>query len=268
MSSVIDLIVRHGYAVVFGWVLAEQLGLPLPAVPFLLAAGALIEGGKLDPVRVLIAGAGASLISDTVWYYIGRFGGMRVLGWLCRIAIQPDSCVRKTQISFGNNGARSLLIAKFVPGLNTAAPPLAGIVGMPIPKFLLYTGLGGVIWVSAWVGLGMIFSTQLEMVAAQASRLGNWALVLVIVAALAWVVAKFVSRQRFLRKIRIGRITPEDLKALLDRGETMMVVDLRDRLDFETDPSMIPGSLHLTTEELEARHQEIPREQDIVLYCT
>jgi membrane protein DedA with SNARE-associated domain len=249
-------------------VLADQIGLPLPAVPFLLAAGALAGNGRLSLALILASAALASLASDTVWYWIGRVGGGRVLRWLCRIFLEPDSCVRRTQDAFGRYGARSLLFAKFVPGYNTAAPPLAGIVRMPLLEFLVFTGLGGVIWAGAFIGLGWVFSSQLELAASYAARLGGWVIVLLAVALGAYVAWKFIARQRFLRKIRIARITPAELKTRLDAGEDMMVVDLRHRVDFETEPSIIPGALHLTTEELEARHLEIPRDREIVLYCT
>src|SRR5436853_957572 len=165
MDAIIDVLVRHGYLVVFGWVLAEQIGLPLPAVPFLLAAGALAGDGRLSLALVLAAAGLASLVSDSVWYWIGRVGGGRVLRWLCRISLEPDSCVRRTEDAFGRYGSRSLLIAKFVPGLNTAAPPLAGIARMRFPRFALLTGLGGAIWAGVFIGLGWLFSRQLELVA-------------------------------------------------------------------------------------------------------
>jgi membrane protein DedA with SNARE-associated domain len=268
VDAITDVLVRHGYAVVFGWVLAEQIGLPLPAVPFLLAAGGLAGGGRLSLALVLAAAAVASLISDVIWYGIGRARGRRVLGWLCRITLEPDSCVRRTENAFGTHGARSLLVAKFVPGFNTAAPPLAGIVGMSLPRFLLFTGLGGVIWAGAWVGLGWVFSAQLEVAAQHAARLGNVVLVLAVAAALGYLAWKVVARQRFLRAIRIARITPEELKTRLDRREGVRVFDVRARLDFQADPVIIPGAVHMMIEELEARHREIPRDREIVLYCT
>jgi len=268
MAGIAEILVQHGYAVVFAWVLAEQIGLPLPAVPILLAAGGLAGAGRLSLGLILAAATSASLISDAIWYQIGRAGGARVLGWLCRISLEPDSCVRRTTRAFDAWGARSLLVAKFVPGFNTAAPPLAGIVRMPIAQFVVFTGLGGLIWASAWVGLGWAFATELERIAAQAASLGRW-LVAVLVAALAAHIAwKYVKRRRFLRKIRIARITPEELNARLARGDDVLVVDVRDRIEFEAEPAIIPGALHMTTEELEQRHHEIPRGRDVVLYCT
>ena len=268
MSESVEFLIRHGYAVVFGWVLAEQIGLPIPAVPVLLAAGALAGTGKLHLGLALGGAVLASLVSDTVWYLIGRFRGARVLSLLCRIALEPDSCVRRTEDTFARHGARSLLVAKFVPGLNTAAPPLAGIIGMRLPRFLWFTGLGGLLWAGTFVSLGFVFADQLERVAAHVARLGAWVLAIAVGALVGYVAWKWVARQRFLRRIRIARISPEELKAKLDAGESLVVVDLRHSLDFEAEPTIIPGALHLTTEELEARHREIPRDREIVLYCT
>ena len=268
MQSLIDLLIRHGYSVVFGWVLAEQIGLPLPAEPFLLASGGVAGTGRLSLPLILLAASAASLIADTMWYWLGRLAGMRVIGWLCRITLEPDSCVRRTERAFAGRGARALVIAKFIPGLNTAAPPLAGVLRMPLSQFIGYSTVGAVVWASAWVGLGFAFSSQLEQAAAYAARLGDGLVVLVVAAVVGYIAWKYVARQRFLRRIRIARITPEDLKAQLDSGAATLVVDVRDRLDFDQEPFIIPGALHLQTEELEARHGEIPRDRDIILYCT
>jgi membrane protein DedA with SNARE-associated domain len=268
MDASFDFLVRHGYAVVFGWVLAEQIGLPIPAVPVLLAAGALAGTGRLNLGLVVVFALVASVVSDVIWYWIGRIRGGSVLSLLCRISLEPDSCVRRTQHAFSGHGARTLLVAKFVPGLSTAAPPLAGIVRMPGLRFVVFTALGGLIWVGVFVGLGNLFSGQLEWVADAVSRMGTGLGVLLAAALGGYIFWKYVARQRFLRRIRIARITPEDLKTRLDAGEDLMLVDVRHRVDFEAEPSIIPGALHLTTEELEARHLEIPRDREIVLYCT
>jgi membrane protein DedA with SNARE-associated domain len=233
-----------------------------------MAAGALAGSGRLSFAVVLVAAGVASLISDTIWYWIGRRGGMRVLGWLCRISLEPDSCVRRTERNFSAHGAPSLLVAKFIPGFNTAAPPLAGIVGMPLATFMLYTGLGGLIWAGGWSSLGWLFTDQLEVVAAYAQKLGGRVGIVIAAAFAAWIGYKYISRRRFLRTIRIARIAPEELKQRLDAGEKILIVDVRDRLDFDATPCIIPGALHMTTEDLDARHREIPRERDIVLYCT
>jgi len=151
------------------------------------------------------------------------------------------------------HGARSLLVAKFIPGFSTVAPPLAGIVRMPPREFVLFSGLGGLLWAGAFVVVGWLFAYQLEVAAEYAFHFGSWTLVLLAAAIGGYVAWKFIARQRFLRQIRIARITPEELKIMLDGGEDMLVVDVRDRIDFEAEPSIIPGALHLTVEELDAR---------------
>jgi len=268
MKHAIDLLIRYGYVVVFGVVLAEQIGLPVPSQLLLVGAGGLAGSGRLNPFIVLVAGAIASLIGDTVWYGIGRAGGPRVLGWMCRISLEPDSCVRRTHGLFGTCGAWSLVFAKFVPGISTVAPPLAGVTGMSLHTFLAISMIAGLVWAGAFIGLGWVFTSQLEAVGTSLEGLGSWAFAVVAGAVVAYVAYKYVMRRRFMRKLRIARIMPEELKAMLDAGGDVMVVDVRDRLDFQTEPSIIPGALHLTTEELEARHLEIPRERDIILYCT
>src|SRR2546430_8214965 len=207
MDAVVDVLVQYGYVVVFGWVFAEQIGLPLPAVPVLLAAGAVAGNGRLSVALVLVLAAVASLVSDTIWYWIGRVRGGRVLGWLCRISLEPDSCVRRTQRLFSARGARSLLIAKFVPGFSTAAPPLAGIVRMPLLQFLVFTGLGGLIWAGAFIGVGWLAAYQPELVASYAERFGNGVGVLVVVTIVGYVAGKVIMRRRFFGKVCIAPVT-------------------------------------------------------------
>jgi membrane protein DedA with SNARE-associated domain len=249
-------------------VLAEQVGLPLPAVPILLAAGGLAGTGRLSLAPILALAVAACLAGDGVWYWLGRRRGGRVLGFLCRISLEPDSCVRRTSELFARHGARSLLVAKFVPGFSTAAPPLAGIIGMRPGRFLLWDGLGSLLWAGLFVGLGHVFSDRLERVAGYALALGSWLVALLVAALAGYVVWKWMERRRFVRRLRVARIDVEELKRRLDAGEDVVVVDLRHAMDFEADPATIPGALLLSPEELEARHLEIPREREIVLYCT
>jgi hypothetical protein len=187
---------------------------------------------------------------------------------VCRISLEPDSCVRRTHGMFDRCGAWSLIFAKFVPGLSTVAPPLAGVSGMSLQMFVAVSSLAGLVWAGAFIAIGWLFASQLEIVGAFVERLGSRGLALVVALLVGYVGWKYLMRRRFLRKLRIARISPAELKAMLDAGGDVMVVDVRDRLDFETEPAIIPGALHLSTDELEARHLEIPRERDIILYCT
>ncbi len=267
MSETLQFVFRHGYLLVFAWVFVEQAGLPVPSAPLLLAVGALSGMQRMNlGVAVTIAALGC-IVGDAMWYEIGRRKGVRVLQLLCRISLEPDSCVRRTQISFGRNGARVLLVSKFIPGLNAMAAPLAGIIRMGWRRFLLFDVLGALIWVGAFTGAGYIFSNQLERVAAHAAYLGEWLLVMVAAGFTGYILWKFYKRRKFLSNLRIARITPEELKGKIDAGEDVIIVDLRHALEFEAQPETIPGALHMDAAELEEASEAIPRDREIVLFC-
>lgn len=268
MGETVEFLLRHGYTVLFLFVFAEQIGLPIPALPILLAMGALAGAGQMNYALALLLAVLASVLSDTIWYQLGRYRGVSILNLLCRISLEPDSCVRRTEDTFARHGARSLLYAKFVPGLNTAAPPLAGLFRMRLARFLAFDALGALFYIGSLSLLGFIFSEQLERVAEWALRLGGWLGVLLVAGLAAYIAWKYLDRRRFIRRLRIARITPEELRQKIDAGEHVMVVDLRHSIDFEAEPTTLPGALHIPPDQLEQRHSEIPRDRDIILYCT
>jgi membrane protein DedA with SNARE-associated domain/rhodanese-related sulfurtransferase len=269
MSAVTHFLVQHGYVLLLAWVFVEQIGLPVPAAPVLLAAGALAGTGHLNIWVSGLSALVAALLSDTIWFGIGRRRGNSVLGFLCRISLEPDSCARRTQNVYSRHGASSLLLAKFIPWLNTAAPPLAGAFRMRFAQFLLFDILGVLLWATTFLGLGYLFSSQLEQVAHYAHQLGILLVVFILCGGLAaYLIRKYVRRKRFLRQLRTARITTEELKQKLDAGEKIAIVDLRHPLDFLPEPYTIPGAIRLPMEELEGRIDEIPRDRDVVLYCT
>jgi membrane protein DedA with SNARE-associated domain len=184
------------------------------------------------------------------------------------VSLEPDSCVRRTESIFERYGVRSLLVSKFVPGLAMVAPPLAGSFGMGVLRFLLLSAAGAFVYTGTFAGLGYLFSTQLEMIAERSLRLGEGLVVVLGGSLAAYVLGKYWQRRRFVRGLRTARITPEELKERLDAGEEVFIVDLRHLLDVEADPQHIPGAVHLSPDHLDARHTEIPRDRDIVLYCT
>jgi len=267
VNEVIDFLVRHGGVVLFATVLAEQVGLPIPAVPVLLAAGALAGAGKMNLGMAVALGVVACLIGDLMWYYLGRQRGAKVLKVLCRISLEPDSCVRRTESFFIRHGIRSLVLAKFIPGLSTVTPALAGLFGVSLKRFMLYNGLGALLWTSAFIAPGYLLADQLEWVAAQAARLGSSLVVMVVGVLALYITYKFVHRQLLLRELRIARIMPDELKKMLDDGHDVTIVDLRQSLEIEVDPYTIPGAVRMAVEELETRHHEIPRDRDVVLFC-
>ena len=219
MNEALQFLITHGYAILFIWVLAEQIGLPLPAIPILMGAGALSASRLMSLPVALIVAIGAAMLSDVTWYEIGRRRGAKVLNFLCRISLEPDRCVRYTGNFFTRFGARSLLVAKFVPGLNSVAPPLAGIFRMRWPRFLLFDVMGVMIWAGTYTGLGYIFSNQLERAGKYVAQFVG-SLGVALAAALAvYVLWKYSQRRRIVRQLRVARVSSEELKARLDAGE-------------------------------------------------
>jgi membrane protein DedA with SNARE-associated domain len=268
LNSLLDFLLRHGYVVLLGWVFAEQLGIPIPTMPLLLAAGALAGTGHLNFFACLFISMFAAVCADSIWYELGRLKGIKVLQLLCRISLEPDSCVRRTQGMYAKNGARSLLVAKFVPGLGTIAPPLAGIFQMVPGRFLLFDACGAMLWAAAYLTTGYLFSSQIGSILDRAPALGGKLILILVMFLGAYVGYKFVARQRFLRQLRIGRITVEELKEKIDAGEELVIVDLRHSLDFEADPETIPGAFRMDAVELEERNDRLPPDREVILYCT
>jgi membrane protein DedA with SNARE-associated domain len=268
MHRTLEFLLHHGYVLLLGWVFAEQMGLPIPSMPLLLAAGALAGTGHLSFLASLFYVVFAAVLADSIWYELGRRKGIRILQFLCKISIEPDSCVRRTEGVFSKQGARSLLLAKFLPGLGTVAPPLAGIFHMRPRRFLLFDATGSLLWASTFLGLGFVFSGEIERVAEYLASLGGWLLVLLLAAFAAYLTKKFVARQRFLRELRISRITVDELKQKIDAREELVIVDLRHSVDFEADPETIPGAFRMDSKDLEEKNDRLPRDREVILYCT
>jgi membrane protein DedA with SNARE-associated domain len=268
MEDALNALMEHGYSMLFGAVLLDQLGVPLPSIPILLAAGALVGLGHMSALPVLLVVWMASLLGDLVWYELGRRKGGPVLGFLCRVSLEPETCVRTTEGVFERYGVRCLLFAKFIPGLYTVTPPVAGMVGLPLRKFVLWDSAGIAIWAGVYAGLGAVLSHQLEWLLAQVESWGASLLQVVLLVVVLHLLAKFVHRQQFLRRLRTARITPEELIKKIEGGEQILIADLRHSLDLAQNPFTIPGALVIAIDELQDRHQELPRDRDIVLYCT
>jgi membrane protein DedA with SNARE-associated domain len=266
VSDFLAFVVQHGEIVLFLYVLADQLGVPIPATPILLAAGGLAAAGRLSlPVAVGL-GTLASLVADLIWYAIGRLRGSGVLGLLCRVSLEPDTCVRQTENVFLRHGVRFLLFAKFVPGLGTVGPRWPLRVGAL--RFAIYSATGGFLWAGAWMALGYGAGQAVERVVTRAGQLGAILAVALPAVIVGYVVLKWIRRRRFLRSLRIARVSPEDLKARLDSGEKPLIVDLRTTLDVTAAPYALPGAIRLAAEDLEHGNPELPRDRDVILYCS
>ncbi len=268
MDEVVRFLIDQGYIVLFLWVFFEQIGLPIPVAPMLLAAGALAGIGKLNFALVFGSAFLAALLSDQFWYQVGLRRGGKVLSFVCRISLDPESCVQRTKRIFARYGARSLLVAKFIPGLNTIGPPLAGILHMSLLRFLFFDVLGILIWVSVFTLPGYQFGHEIEEHVTNTHGMGAWLGLVIPVLLAAYILWKYIQRRRFLHRLNIARITPEEVKEKLDAGDDMLIVDLRDAFEFEIEPHTIPGALHLSIEELEVQHHKIPQDREIVLFCS
>lgn len=268
MSEITQFLVDHGGTVLFAVVLLEQAGLPLPAAPWLLAAGALSANGRLNPFLAIAGAVVACLIADGVWFFLGRHHGNRVLNLLCRISLEPDSCVRRTQNVFTRHGMRGVVVAKFIPGIGLLVPPLAGNAGVSAPRFFLFDGLGSLLYAGSYLLAGVVFNKQLERILAAAGSVGSSALELIAALVAVYIGFKYFQRQRLLRELQTARITVDELLQKQEAGEKFMVLDLRPLTELERNPAMIRGALHITMEELGHREQEIPRDRDIILYCS
>lgn len=268
MNEALEILKEHGYSALFFTVLLDQLGVPLPTVPIVVGAGALVGLGYMHPVPVFVLVLAASLLGDLIWYELGRRRGARILNFLCQISLEPDTCVYKTQTVFEQYGVSCLLFAKFVPGLYTVTPPVAGMVGLPLRRFLLFDALGIVIWTAVYGGLGWLLRHQLEWLLLQVQAIGATLVQVALTVLVVHLVVKFYVRWSFLRRLRTARITPEEVQQLIAGGEGVWIADLRSAADHAADPHIIPGALVISVEDLDRRHLEIPRDRDIVLYCT
>jgi membrane protein DedA with SNARE-associated domain len=258
---------HYGVLIVPALVVAEQIGVPLPAVPALLGVGALAAHGRISVPLVLAAIAVVALAADFVWYELGRRRGAGVLATLCRLSLEPDSCLRRAQGVFVRHGARGMLVAKFVPGLTAVMPPLAGVFAVGRVRFALYDLAGVLLWAGTWLTLGYLFADAITLITARATRLGQMLGLVIVIALVAYVLLKYARRRLFLRRLRTARISPASLKQRLDAGDDVAVIDLRTPLDVAATPYAIPGSRWLAVDAIDAGEVGRLRGRELVLYC-
>jgi len=268
MPQLLQLLSEYGYVVLFGSAFLEQMGLPLPAATLLVAMGALARSGDTVFGIVVAAAALAALIADLIWFMLGKIYGRSILRLLCRISLEPDFCVRRTEDKFERLGMLVLLPAKFIPGFNAAAVPLAGMIKTPLLRFLAVDIPGVLLWSTAYTLLGYIFSAQIERVITYLSGFGTGVLILIAITLTLYVGRKVQQRHYSQKTLSASRITPEAVKAKLDRKERILIFDTRNRLDRKTDPVRIPGAFHVLPEHIDFQPGDIGRDQDIVIYCS
>jgi membrane protein DedA with SNARE-associated domain/rhodanese-related sulfurtransferase len=267
MANLILLLQEYGVLIVFGVVLVEQIGLPIPAFPILIVAGAMSVDGDTHWPSVLAVSMIACLISDYFWFRAGRFYGKRILKLLCKISLSPDYCVSQTEDNFNRWGPKALIVAKFIPGFNTIAPPLAGAMGTRTGTFLGFSLLGGLVWSGAGIGIGAFFHTSVDQVLDILSTMGTTALVVLAVLLVLFVSFKYVERKRFHQSVEIDRITIDDFKSMLEEGHEPVLIDARSVTAQMLDPA-VPGALLFNGGDPTPDIAALDKSRHLIVYCS
>jgi membrane protein DedA with SNARE-associated domain/rhodanese-related sulfurtransferase len=264
---IIELIAQYGLLLVFLNVLIEQVGVPVPAVPTLVVAGALAAIDRLPLPQLVGVAILACLLGDLAWYMAGRRFGSRVMRTICRISLSPDSCVKTSELRFQRWRGMLLLVSKFVPGLSTVAPPMAGAMGLTPAAFVLLDGLGSFLWAGAAIGVGYAFSAQIDTLLAALASAGTVAGEVVLALLAGYIAMKWWQRRRLLHSLEMARITVSELKDALAEGRGPLVVDIRGMANRIVDTRTIPGAMLADLAGLDELVKEVPRDRELVIYC-
>jgi len=273
MPIALAFFIHYAYLILFLWVLVEQLGVPVPSIPVLLTAGTLTATHEVHHVYALLAVLAACVVSDSMWYSLGRRYGGGVLRLLCRFSFEASTCVSKTEGYFSRRGPTTLLVSKFIPGLSTVAPPIAGQIGMPYGRFLIWDLGGSILWAETFLLAGRFFGDVAQKSARFFHWLGHFAFAIFILMVLGIMAYRFLKQRKFLQQVRDMRLEPAELKEMMDLAEEQgnkppFIVDLRHPLDYLPDPRVLPGALRIGPNEIRQHSEIIPRDRDVVLYCT
>ena len=262
------LLDRWGVLLVFAWVAIEQSGVPFPAPPVLVAAGAIAQDGQLRPEAVLVAAVVASLIADHAWFLAGRLRGRALLSGICRLSLSPDTCVRRTDDLIVRHGAPLLLFAKFIPGVSAVAIPTAAAMGLSYRRFVLFDAMGALLWSGVYVGAGMIFSKEVQKLMDVMASFGGWALMAVVACFGLYIAGKVMYRLRLKRLYRLVRVSPHEIAELLREEPDALLVDARSRLAREEDPRRLPRSIDYHEGDVTAILPRESRSRTVVTFCT
>jgi membrane protein DedA with SNARE-associated domain len=268
MEEMTGLLVQHGLALVFANVLLTQGGAPVPATPMLVLAGALVARGDLAFGPVLGVAVAATLLGNIPWYLAGRRYGYPILRTLCRISLEPDSCVRRTEGIFGRWGALSLIVGKYIPGFATIAPPLAGAMKLGFPRFLAYTAISALLWAIVPVLAGLVFHAEIEWLLASLEGMGVGALILSASVVAFYVAVKSIERYLLIRFLRMARISADELRDLMRQDSKPVVLDVRSATARKLDPRRIPGAIPVDIAAPQASLVAVPPDRDVIVYCS
>ncbi len=269
MHDILQLVSQHGYLAIAAAVLAEALGLPVPAALALVAAGAAVASQALSLPFVLILALGAMFLGDSVLYLAGRRAGWALLGILCKVSVNPETCILRSAESFYKRGKVTLVFAKFVPGINTMAPPLAGSMKMPYRQFASLDLAGASLYIVTYAGMGFVFRRFIATIVIGFQATGRVVEIAILGALLAYIGYRvwILSRHRVYRMV--PRIAVEELaRRLLSNPANTLVVDVRSHGYYDADAERILGSIRIEPNNLTEEMKLLPRDRDIFLYCT
>ena len=266
MEQLVQLIQHYGLAFVFVNVLMLQAGLPVPAYPTLIVTGALVARGGAPLWELLAVAVAAALIADVGWYSAGRRYGGGVLKSICRVSLSPDSCVRQTESIFSRWGARSLAVAKFIPGFASVATSMAGVVRIPVWKFALFDAIGATLWSGVAIGLGYAFSGAINQVLDVFETLGKVGLWLIAGGFLAYIAVRWWQRELFIWQLRMDRVSVDELHELMRAERVGKVIDVRTPMS-QALTGRIPGAITVDPNNMRVDLLAIEPESEVVVYC-
>ncbi len=266
METLLTLIHQYGLLFVFANVLVLQAGLPVPAYPTLIITGALAAMGGAGAPGLIGVAVVAALIADLCWYAAGRRFGSRVLKTICRVSLSPDSCVRQTESIFARWGARSLAVAKFIPGFASVATSMAGVVRLPLWKFVVFDAIGAALWSGVAIGLGYVFSSAINQVLGVFEALGRIGLWLIAGAFVLYIAARWWQRELFVWQLRMDRVSVDELRDLMDTKRVGKVIDVRSPMS-QALTGRIPGAITVDPQNLHVELLLVEPENEVVVYC-
>jgi len=257
-----------GIALVATNVLVDQLGVPVPAVPTLVVAGAVAAVQPAWGAELFVAAVLACVLADLSWFLAGRRYGSAVMHLLCRISLSPDSCVSDTQRRFESWGSQALVFAKFVPGLSLIAPPLAGALRMRSWQFLTLSALGAILWVGCYLALGVLLREQIDLLIPMVKDFAATAAAIVGGLLALYVAYKWWQRRRFYESLRMARVSVEELYRQMNSGTSPSVLDVRSASARALEPRQVPGAIHVPREQVRQHLGEFERSRELIIYCT
>ncbi len=266
MQQLASDIERYGLLVVFLNVLLAEGGVPLPAFPILMTTAALAAQSRQQAPQIILAGVSGALIADLAWYWSGKRYGGRVLGLLCKMSLSPDFCVRQTETVFLKVGPWSLLFAKFLPGLSTVSVAMAGVTRMSLPAFVLLNAIGALLFVGVAVALGVIFHDAISDILLRLAEIGKYGGLSVLALLGLYLLARWWRRQAFIRQLRGDRITVDELRGSISKGQGPLILDARPKEVRERD-GIIPGALSANPKDIDPVVMTLSRDREIVVYC-